>query len=234
MPNQSLVDLTERTATADTDLIHVNSGGSDYKQTKENFLRGNLALEFSNSSLLTAQVDALPVDATYFGYLWNYGHTTETGMPINGLSYINVKKSPNAQYSVIEAWSAYSPEGEHYICGKSSGTWGSWTKVPTRSEITALNNSLANSSLKFADHSFTNITIASTGYAKLGSIPTDFGVSISNFFVGFIVRGWSGGNGGAISVVLGSNGTDVYILGTPNSIVQNINVRLWYVNSVSN
>ena len=144
MANTSLPNLTERTATANSDLIHVNSGGTDYKETKANFL-----------------------------------------------SDVN-------------------------------------------SSITSLNNSLTNSSLKFADHSFTNITIASTGYAKLGSIPTDFGVSINNFFVGFIVRGWSGGNGGAISVFLASNGTDVYILGTPNSIVQNINVRLWYVKSASN
>lgn len=38
MPNQNLTDLTARTTTADTDLIHVNSGGTDYKETKANFL----------------------------------------------------------------------------------------------------------------------------------------------------------------------------------------------------
>lgn len=40
MANTSLPNLTERTATADTDLIHVNSGGTDYKETKANFLSG--------------------------------------------------------------------------------------------------------------------------------------------------------------------------------------------------
>lgn len=52
MPNQSLTDLTERSATADTDLIHVNSGGTDYKETKANFL-SNITSSISsiNSSL---------------------------------------------------------------------------------------------------------------------------------------------------------------------------------------
>lgn len=52
MPNQSLVDLTERTATADTDLIHVNSGGTDYKETKANFLSDvNSSITSLNNSL---------------------------------------------------------------------------------------------------------------------------------------------------------------------------------------
>lgn len=52
MPNQSLVDLTERTATADTDLIHVNSGGTDYKETKGNFLSDvNSSINSLNNSL---------------------------------------------------------------------------------------------------------------------------------------------------------------------------------------
>lgn len=39
MANKNLTDLTARTATADTDLIHVSSGGVDYKQTKANFCK---------------------------------------------------------------------------------------------------------------------------------------------------------------------------------------------------
>ena len=52
MANKSLTDLTERTATADSDLIHVNSGGTDYKETKANFL-SNITSSISsiNSSL---------------------------------------------------------------------------------------------------------------------------------------------------------------------------------------
>lgn len=39
MANRSLTDLSARTTTADTDLIHVNASGTDYKQTKANFLQ---------------------------------------------------------------------------------------------------------------------------------------------------------------------------------------------------
>ena len=58
MPNQSLTDLTERSTTADTDLIHVNSGGTDYKETKANFL-SNITSDISsiNSSLSNKQDD---------------------------------------------------------------------------------------------------------------------------------------------------------------------------------
>lgn len=61
MANKSLTDLTARTATADTDLIHVNSGGTDYKETKANFL-SNITSDISsiNSSLTKSSVTATP------------------------------------------------------------------------------------------------------------------------------------------------------------------------------
>lgn len=52
MANTSLPNLTERTATANTDLIHVNSGGTDYKETKGNFLSDvNSSISALNNSL---------------------------------------------------------------------------------------------------------------------------------------------------------------------------------------
>lgn len=52
MANTSLPNLTERTATASSDLIHVNSGGTDYKETKANFLSDvNSSITSLNSSL---------------------------------------------------------------------------------------------------------------------------------------------------------------------------------------
>lgn len=52
MANTSLPNLTERTATANTDLIHVNSGGTDYKETKANFLSDvNSSINSLNNSL---------------------------------------------------------------------------------------------------------------------------------------------------------------------------------------
>ena len=52
MANTSLPNLTERTATASSDLIHVNSGGTDYKETKANFLSDvNSSITSLNNSL---------------------------------------------------------------------------------------------------------------------------------------------------------------------------------------
>lgn len=52
MANTSLPALTERTATANSDLIHVNSGGTDYKETKANFLSDvNSSISALNNSL---------------------------------------------------------------------------------------------------------------------------------------------------------------------------------------
>ena len=36
---KNVTQLTARTATADSDILHVNSGGTDYKQTKANFTK---------------------------------------------------------------------------------------------------------------------------------------------------------------------------------------------------
>ena len=71
MPNQSLVDLTERTATADSDLIHVNSGGTDYKETKANFLSDvnssitSLNNSLTNSFLIGSKTDTVSSIANF-------------------------------------------------------------------------------------------------------------------------------------------------------------------------
>lgn len=58
MANTSLPNLTERTATANTDLIHVNSGGTDYKETKGNFLSDvNSSITSLNNSLTQRLID---------------------------------------------------------------------------------------------------------------------------------------------------------------------------------
>ena len=144
MPNQSLVDLTERTATADTDLIHVNSGGTDYKQTKINFLRGDFFIVLSNSANITSSAESLEALGTYFGSISSYGHQSETGVPENTNFYFKIQRMGNANYISIELWNVNNVEGGHYIKSKVGGTWGDWVKVPSRSEITSLNNSLTN------------------------------------------------------------------------------------------
>ena len=139
MANKSLTDLTARTATADSDLLHINSEGTDYKETKIDFLQGNLLREFSNTTSLTAQVDALP-SGTYYGYCAASGHQSETGAPVNGLGYVDVQKLSNN--SIIMHFQAVSSAIRYYK-KKAAGTWdSSWTQEPARDEITSLNNSL--------------------------------------------------------------------------------------------
>lgn len=145
MPNQSLVDLTERTATADSDLVHVNSGGTDYKQTKANFLADYVSeIEFNNTSALTTQVDALPVGSyggAYTGKIASYGHQSETGVPENDNYTVEVSafSTQNKRITIMSVLG-----DKTYTRTKLNGTWGSWILVPRRDEITSLNNSLTN------------------------------------------------------------------------------------------
>ena len=159
MANTSLPDLTERTATADSDLIHVHSGGSDYKQTKQNFLQGDLYHVFDNTSLLTTQIDALPNMGTFFGRIASYGAQSVTGIPINSNGDVFVQKF-NGNYIVVDFHPVGNSDATYRKC-KNGGTWeSSWTQLPSRSEITALNNSLANS-LKLGDWT-ANLTLPYT------------------------------------------------------------------------
>lgn len=146
MANKSLTDLTARTATADSDLIHVNSGGTDYKETKANF-SANLAkwVDFGNSSALTTQIDALAGDCAYEGLILSYGHQTETGVPINANFYVDVIKIASGAGRVKIYALNSSAKPVSYINFKSGGAWQGWVQDPTRDEITSLNNSLTNS-----------------------------------------------------------------------------------------
>lgn len=146
MANKSLTDLTARTATADSDLIHVNSGGTDYKEQKIDFLHGDFSRLFDNTTSLTGQAEALPTDGTYYGRILGYGHQSETGLPINAHCYVKVSKNTSSTI-FVEVWSTADAEGAHYSIIKTSNVWGSWKQIPTRAEITSLKNSLTNSSI---------------------------------------------------------------------------------------
>lgn len=165
MPNQSLVDLTERTATADTDLVHVNSGGSDYKQTKANFLKGDLYTTLSNSINITTSAESLPAPGTYFGYISSYSHQSATGMPENANFYIKIERIASTGYITIEAWNIDGAENSHYIKTKRNGTWeSSWTRLPSRSEINSLNNSLTQRLIDISSSFVVNSSLNPTGY----------------------------------------------------------------------
>lgn len=141
MANKSVVDLTARTATADSDLIHVNSGGTDYKETKANFLQGDFYHVFANDSTITSQVDALPTIGTWNGYINSYGAQSASGVPENSDYFVEVRKQSanNARITLIN-------KTTYVVYTKiKNSTWASsWTKEPTRSEIDSLNSSLTN------------------------------------------------------------------------------------------
>ena len=137
MANKNLTDLTARTATADSDLLHVNSGGTDYKETKANFL--------SNIT----------------------------------------------------------------------------------SSISSINSSLTNSKLHNADNTFTNVSIGSSLYADLGVIESVFSIPAGSYIVSAFVRGWSQ-NPGALSLVVSSNGTHLYLMCSAQGTVGSVTVRVWY------
>ena len=228
MANKSLTDLTARTATADSDLLHINSGGTDYKETKADFA-DDLAqrASFNNTSDIKTQAGALSrSNKLYYGICNSYGHQTETGSPINANFYITVHV--NSSTSKCVELIVIGQSGRRFQAFQNSGAWTAWEELPARSEITSLNNN----GLRKADHYFSgSFTTNSSGYVLLGSIPSSFDVTISDFYVTFLIRGWSGGSG-SLSLVVGSNGTDLYLTSTPNTTVTGITVRLWYVKSV--
>lgn len=139
MANKSLTDLVARTATALTDLLHINSGGTDYKQTKQDFLCGDFAYTFANDTAITTQADALGSIGQYTGKINSYGHQAATGMPRNNSFYVTITIY-SSNYKMIEATDV--DLRQTYVKYKINGTWDSdWRMNPTRSEVDALNNS---------------------------------------------------------------------------------------------
>lgn len=225
MANKSLTDLTARTATADSDLLHINSGGTDYKETKQNFLQGAIHTTFGISSTLTSQIDALPV-GTYVGTISSNGHQTETGVPKNSSFYVNCYKYSAS--SVICYITSFTGISELYFKKCYGGTWDSdWTLVPTRNEITSLNNSLTNGKLHNADKTFSNISVGSSLYVDLGVIESVFNIPSGSFIVSVFIRGWSG-NPGALSLAISSTGTHLYLMCSATGTISSVTVRVWY------
>lgn len=133
MANKSLTDLVARTATALTDLLHINSGGTDYKQTKHDFLCGDFAYTFANDTAITTQADALGSIGQYTGKINSYGHQAATGMPRNNSFYVTITIY-SSNYKKIEATDV--DVRRTYVKYKINGTWdSSWIELPSRSEL---------------------------------------------------------------------------------------------------
>lgn len=95
------------------------------------------------------------------------------------------------------------------------------------SSITSLNNSLTNGKLHNADHYFSNISVGSALYVDLGDIESVFGIPAGSYIVSAFIRGWSG-NPGALSLVVSSNGKNLYLMCSATGTVSSVTVRVWY------
>ena len=96
-----------------------------------------------------------------------------------------------------------------------------------KSSITSLNSSLTNSKLHNADKTFQNVAIGSSLYADLGVIESEFSIPAGSYIVSAFVRGWSQ-NPGALSLVVSSNGTHLYLMCSAQGTVGSVTVRVWY------
>lgn len=72
---KNLTQLTARTATADSDLIHVNSGGTDYKETKIDFLKNSFIVKAYSANYTIAGNTGLIITANDLGLSVPSGYT---------------------------------------------------------------------------------------------------------------------------------------------------------------
>ena len=186
---------------------------------------GALWYSFSTDSTITSQLEALPV-GTYMGKISSYGRQEATGVPNNDSYYVYSQKwTDNNIY--IRLTSSTQTGGCYYKIKNSSGWASDWTKEPTRTEITSLNNSLTNGKLHNADHYFPNISVGSSLYVDLGDIESVFGIPAGSYIVSPFIRGWSG-NPGALSLAISSNGKNLYLMCSATGTISSVTVRVWY------
>ena len=158
---KALTDLPVLTSTADTDLLHINSGETDYQETKLDFLKGSFGMTWADNVNVTTQADNLTQAGTFIGSLPSYGHQAETGVPVNSTYYMMVQRSGGTNMIIYLVRVA---TGETWFKLKSSGTWqASWTKLPTRDEMPPDFSSYTSESL--TNGTATQITSTGAWYA---------------------------------------------------------------------
>ena len=70
---------------------------------------------------------------------------------------------------------------------------------------------------------YNNVTIPSSGYIKIDSY-SEMEVNTDLYLVSMNIRGWTGDVHG-ITVVKGSSGRDIYLLGNANTTIQSITIE---------
>lgn len=136
MANTSLPNLTERTATANTDLIHVNSGGTDYKETKANFLSDiNSSITSLNNSLANSLFVDTNNKTSYsfpvtppggsFGYFLLFGGTTSADTS-NVFLFVGMVANGNVQFARLCGTQNFTGTISNGVCTitSSNTVWG--------------------------------------------------------------------------------------------------------------
>lgn len=144
--------------------------------------------------------------------------TTATGAAATAQS-----ASTTAQSAVTTANAANTAASAAVNTADSANT----IATAAQSGVNALSDALSAHSIRYADHTFSNITIPSTHYANLGDIRTNFGTPAGAYHIMGVIRGWTSAPN-ALSLGLSSNGNDLYVFCPSTGTIGSVSVRFWY------
>lgn len=93
--------------------------------------------------------------------------------------------------------------------------------------ITALNGNLNR-----LFRTYSNLTVTDTNpYALIDSYAS-MGIDSSKYLLSMNIRGWSGVSCGGMSLAKGSNGTDIYVMGSKAGSIASLTVEYFFANTV--
>jgi len=105
-------------------------------------------------------------------------------------------------------------------------------EVDAHADTNASAISSLNSNLNRLFRTYSNLTVTDTNpYALIDSYAS-MGIDSSKYLLSMNIRGWSGVSCGGISLVKGSNGTDIYVMGSKAGSIASLTVEYFFANTV--
>ena len=99
--------------------------------------------------------------------------------------------------------------------------------IKQQEDITALNGNLNR-----LFRTYSNLTVTDTNpYALIDSYAS-MGIDSSKYLLSMNIRGWSGVSCGGMSLAKGSNGTDIYVMGSKAGSIASLTVEYFFANTV--